>query len=135
MARAAIEFGLLDDLIKTGKTTLPIVERHVEHAPRGLKGEGANQGAPPIHGVNVGREAGPVSRTVTRGRSFFVRSSRDSVETEVVLGRWTDTRRSHKPGPRPRLDLYGRRSIAVDDGGLRVGWLFTQVSPPALSGL
>jgi hypothetical protein len=107
MAKPATEFGFTDGSIKSGQTTLPNVERHVEHAPRETKGAGANQGAPPIRAVNVGREAGPVPQNVTRGRSYFMRLPLDSFEIEVDLGRWTDTRRSHVPRPRPRIDLYG----------------------------
>jgi hypothetical protein len=48
-----------------------MVERHVEHAPRAMTGAEAVQDASAHPGVNPDGETGPVSRTVTRDRSFF----------------------------------------------------------------
>jgi hypothetical protein len=52
-------------------TTLLMVERHVEHAPRAVMGADAVQDASTQPYVNLDGETGPVSRTVTRDRSFF----------------------------------------------------------------
>ena len=52
-------------------TTLLMVERHVEHAPRAVMGADAVQDASTQPDVNLDGVTGPVSRTVTRDRSFF----------------------------------------------------------------
>lgn len=114
------------------KTTLSRVQRHVEHAPRGNDGSRRQTRACASRSlVIIGREAGPVSRSVTRDRSFFLRRHRDSFEMKPCLGRWTNTRRNHGPAPRPRVDLSGRRSVAGGWGEVRVGEWPVRVSPPA----
>ena len=62
---------------------------------------GADQGASRVQKCQVDGEAGPVSRTVTRDRSFFHARTDDSFEIDVVSGRWTVTRPSHGPRPPP----------------------------------
>ena len=69
------------------KTTLSTVQRHVEHAPRGNGGSRREPGRRLPSSVNIDREAGPVSRSVTRDRSFFCARPRDSFEMRWL---WAD---------------------------------------------
>ena len=78
------------------------------------------------------RELGPVSRSVTGDRSFFCAQLLDSFENEGASGRWTNTRRSHGPASRSRLDLSGRRSVLVKGGEIRaIDRSSALVLPPA----